>query len=224
VISAMLGLAPLACLSHYTFPNMITRGNVSAEWQYVRMTTNHYNSAPIDDPMSPAIRCYEDPKRQKAAVATVAAGSMIGFRSSNTMGHPGPVLFYMAKVPSGQSIADFKGEGNVWFKIYHKGATTDATGVHFETGMTKLSAKIPEAVPEGEYLVRVEHIAIHKANSPQHYVACGQVKITGGKSGKPGPLVSFPGAYRKTDPGLGYNMYGSPVKPYIIPGPAVWNG
>jgi hypothetical protein len=98
------------------------------------MTTNHYNSAAVDDPMSPNIRCFEDPTRKPSAIATISAGSVLGFKSSNTMGHPGPQLWYMAKVPSGQSAASWKGEGNVWFKIMHKGATTDNSGVHFETG------------------------------------------------------------------------------------------
>ena len=77
--------------------------------------------------------------------------------------------------------------------------------------MTKLTARIPPSLPGGEYLIRVEHIALHKPGTPQHYVACGQLKVSGSGSGNPGPLVTFPGAYHKTDPGLAYNMYGSPV-------------
>jgi hypothetical protein len=77
--------------------------------------------------------------------------------------------------------------------------------------MSKLTARIPSSLPAGEYLVRVEHIALHKPGTPQHYIACGQVKLTGGGSGQPRPLVAFPGAYRKSDPGLAYNMYGNPV-------------
>lgn len=175
------------------------------------MTTNHYSSAPVDDPTSPAIRCYEDPSAPKTGVATISAGSTLGFKASNTMGHPGPVLWYMARAPAGQDITSFKGNGAVWFKIAHKGATTDATGVHFETGMNKLNAKIPRGLPSGEYLVRVEHIALHKMGQPQFYVACGQVRVTGGGNGSPGPMVAFPGAYKKEDPGLKFNMYGSPV-------------
>ena len=98
------------------------------------MTTNHYNSAAITDPMDPQIRCYEDPSRKPVSTATTAAGSTVGFKSSNTMGHPGPVIWYMAKVPSGQSAAQWKADGKVWFKIQQKGATTAADGVHFETG------------------------------------------------------------------------------------------
>ncbi|KAF2396036.1 fungal cellulose binding domain-containing protein [Trichodelitschia bisporula] len=221
--SALLALLPLA-YGHYTFPNLILASNTSAEWQYIRMTANHYNSAPIDDPTSPAIRCYEDSSHQRAAVASVTAGQTLGFKASNTMGHPGPVLFYMARVPSGASAAEWKGDGRVWFKVHQRGATVDNTGVHFQTGMNTISFPVPRSLPAGEYLVRAEHIALHKPGSPQHYVACAQVKVTGGGSGRPGPLVAFPGAYSKSDPGIMFNMYGNPVKPYPLPGPEVWSG
>jgi len=60
-----------------------------------------------------------------------------------------------------------------------------------------------------------------------------------------GPLVTFPGAYKTSDAGIAFNLYGSPVYvlvlprleseeleieanecriPYPIPGPAVWTG
>jgi hypothetical protein len=74
-----------------TYPNLIVNGRETKEWEYVRMTANHYSSAPIDNPSSAAIRCYEDPSRKPAGVANVTAGSNIGFKASNTQGHPGPV-------------------------------------------------------------------------------------------------------------------------------------
>jgi hypothetical protein len=98
------------------------------------MTANHYNNAAVEDPMSPAIRCFEDPTRKPSSVASVVAGSTIGIKSSNTMGHPGPVLWYMAKVPEGQSAVNWKGDGNVWFKFQEKGATIENSMVKFETG------------------------------------------------------------------------------------------
>lgn len=58
--------------------------------------------------------------------------------------------------------------------------------------------------------MRAEHIALHTASSAgaaQFYLSCGQVTITGGGSGKPGPLVAFPGAYKATDPGILINIY-----------------
>lgn len=65
-------------------------------------------------------------------------------------------------------------------------------------------------MPSGEYLLRIEHIALHGAssvNGAQLYISCAQLSVTGGGSGTPGPLVSFPGAYKNTDPGLKVNIY-----------------
>jgi hypothetical protein len=98
------------------------------------MTTNHYSQAPIEDPSSPAIRCYEDHSRKPAAIAAVTAGSTIGFKASNHMGHPGPFSVYMGKVPQGQSADKWDGSGPVWFAIFKEGGKTDSTGVHFNTG------------------------------------------------------------------------------------------
>jgi hypothetical protein len=54
---------------------------------------------------------------------------------------------------------------------------------------------MPKATPDGDYLLRVEHIALHmasQANKAQFYLACSQIKVTGGGSGTPGPLVQIP--------------------------------
>ena len=58
--------------------------------------------------------------------------------------------------------------------------------------------------------MRGEHIGLHSASTTggsQHYLSCGQINITGGGSGTPGPLVAFPGAYSASDPGLKINIY-----------------
>jgi hypothetical protein len=69
---------------------------------------------------------------------------------------------------------------------------------------------IPAATPSGDYLIRVEHIALHVAQSTggaQFYLSCGQITVTGGGSGTPGPLVAFPGAYSASDPGILIDIY-----------------
>ena len=88
---------------------------------------------------------------------------------------------------------------------------------------------IPKSTPNGDYLLRVEHIALHmasQANKAQFYLACSQITITGGGSGSPGPLASFPGAYKSTDPGIlvDLNKIASAPDSYQPPGPAVWSG
>lgn len=61
-------------------------------------------------------------------------------------------------------------------------------------------------MPNGDYLFRPEHVAVHLTNAPQLYMSCAQITITGGGSGIPGPLVSFPGAYKADDPAFTYDM------------------
>jgi hypothetical protein len=73
-----------------------------------------------------------------------------------------------------------------------------------------VSFNIPASVPSGEYLLRVEHIALHSAGSSggaQFYISCGQVNVTGGGSGTLTDLVAFPGAYKATDPGILIDIY-----------------
>jgi hypothetical protein len=82
------------------------------------MTRERYNKAPVENVLSDAIRCNEDPAGPVAQTLTVSAGQMLGFVSDSGISHPGPLLFYMAKVPQGQTAASWSGTGTHWFKIY----------------------------------------------------------------------------------------------------------
>ncbi|KAG8859927.1 hypothetical protein FRB91_005797 [Serendipita sp. 411] len=158
---------------------------------------------------------------------TVAAGSTATFSVYTSIGHPGPLLWYMAKAPSG-TVNGWDGSGNVWFKIGQTGATFSGGAMSWpSSGLTSVSIKIPSSLPSGEYLLRVEHIALHGAGSvggSQHYISCAQLKVTGGGSGNPSPLVSFPGAYSPQDPGILINIYWPVPTSYTPPGPSVWQG
>jgi hypothetical protein len=68
----------------------------------------------------------------------------------------------------------------------------------------KYSFKIPTCIQSGQYLLRAELIALHGAGSypgAQLYMECAQLNISGGGHAQP-PTVSFPGAYKPTDPGI----------------------
>lgn len=44
----------------------------------------------------------------------------------------------------------------------------------------------------------MEAIALHTASTyggAQFYISCGQIEVTNGGSGNPGPLVAIPGVY-----------------------------
>jgi hypothetical protein len=69
---------------------------------------------------------------------------------------------------------------------------------------------IPSCLKPGNYLVRHELIALHSAYSypgAQFYPGCHQIKVTGSGNTVPSSLVSFPGAYKSTDPGVTYDAY-----------------
>lgn len=198
---------------------------------------------------SSAIRCYELAPGTPAQTYTVNAGDTVGFTAVSSISHPGPLQFYLAKVPSGQTAASFDGSGNVWFKIYSQGATFSSGSMTWASdGKQQVTVPLPKSLPSGEYLLRVEHIALHSAGSAggaqcklqdsrdskdlqadtnRHctvYISCAQLKVQNGGSGNPGPLVSFPGAYKASDPGIQINIYYPVPTSYTPPGPAVWSG
>jgi hypothetical protein len=105
-------------------------------------------------------------------------------------------------------------------------STTSRLQTDSASEKSTVSFTIPKNVPSGKYLVRVESIALHQAQSvggAQMYLSCAQVEVVGGGSGTPGPLVAFPGAYNANDPGLRWSYYPIATS-YTAPGPKVWDG
>lgn len=192
------------------------------------MTANHYSNGPVTDVTSADIRCYEDSSNPTTSTLSVKAGANVGFKSDGTISHPGTLQFYMAKAPDGKTAADFKGDGEVWFKIFGQGPTiADGTLSWPSQGLSEANVTIPESLPSGDYLFRIEHIALHSASEEggaQFYISCGQLTVTDGGSGTPTPKVALPGAYEASDPGLKINIYYPVPTSYTLPGPAVWSG
>jgi hypothetical protein len=62
-----------------------------------------------------------------------------------------------------------------------------------------------------------------RSPSPYPRTRHPQVEVTGDGSGKPDPLVAFPGAYSANDPGLRWSYYPIATS-YTAPGPKVWDG
>lgn len=94
-------------------------------------------------------------------------------------------------------------------------------------GEQKVFVDLPSSLPSGNYLLRVEQIALHAAGTlhgAQFYLGCGQVSVSGGGNGNPGPKVAFPGAYEQDAPGILINLYGDHPDKYPFPGPPVWQG
>ncbi|KAL2194512.1 glycoside hydrolase family 61 protein [Corynascus similis CBS 632.67] len=223
--SSLAVLAAAGAQAHYTFPKAGTGGALTGEWEAVRVTENRYSHGPVTDVSSTELTCYQAAAQGAPQTLDVKAGDSVTFSVDSELGHPGPLQFYMAKVPSGQTAADFDGSGAVWFKIYHDGPSGLGTEsiTWPSSGKTEVSVTIPSCVEDGEYLLRVEHIALHSAASvggAQFYIACAQISVSGGSGSlNTGSLVSLPGAYSPTDPGIQFELYWPVPTEYINPGP-----
>ncbi|CAE6370929.1 unnamed protein product [Rhizoctonia solani] len=187
------------------------------------------DNGPVEDVTSIDIQCNKGAV-PAALIATASAGSNVALNWTDwPTSHIGPVITYLAKAPS--DITKWSpGTDKVWFKIDEAGldngkwAGTDV--LLSQNGLW--TVKIPQSLQPGQYLMRHEIIALHGAqNYPgaQFYPSCIQFEITGSGTALPNDsnLVSFPGAYSPTDPGVKYNPYVGATT-YPIPGPPVWDG
>ncbi|KAK6840173.1 glycoside hydrolase family 61 protein [Apiospora arundinis] len=208
--------------AHYTFPKIAG----TSDWAVVRKTQNWQSNGPVTDVSSTAIRCYQL-GGGASGVQNVQAGGSVTWNSSPGLFHPGAMSAYMAKVPAGADVKTWDGSGNVWFKVYQDMPTAANGGYKWTSeGQSSFSLPVPRCLAEGDYLYRIEHVALHGASQPggaQFYISCAQVHVSGGSGGKtPSNLVSFPGAYKASDPGLAVNIYNTGGRPYQPAGPSVF--
>ncbi|KAF9462848.1 cellulose-growth-specific protein [Collybia nuda] len=188
---------------------------------------------PIQDATASTVACNDDGQPgPNQLTATVAAGSSITAYWNSVWPHPqGPMLTYLAQCP-GSTCNGVNANSLKWFKIDHAGLLSGtvgngkwASGKMIDSNNSWTST-IPSTVPSGPYLIRFETIALHSLPA-QIYPECAQLQITGGGSRAPtsSELVSFPGGYKNTDPGLTVNLYTQEAMTqttYIIPGPPLY--
>ncbi|KAG9079125.1 hypothetical protein FS749_008807 [Ceratobasidium sp. UAMH 11750] len=168
-VFALVALAAAAvqpALGHYRFYKYIdSAGTVTGEYVYVRANTNINSPANIT---STDLRCNAGglTSGSSTSTATVAAGATVGFQADIPLSHPGPTQVYLGKVPSGQTAATWDGSGANWFKIYALGADFSTGSLAWPSSNKQtFTFKIPSGVPAGNYLLRIEHIALHSASS-----------------------------------------------------------
>jgi hypothetical protein len=167
--------------------------------------------------------CYEaSAANTNVLTMNVTAGSTVSFNAKASVTHPGAMNAYMAKAPAGTSINSWDGAGKVFFKIYEDKPAISAGGMTWPSqGKRTIDFKIPSCIADGEYFLRIEHIALHSAGSAggaQLYISCAQLSVTGGTGTAKPDLMAFPGAYTPTDPGLMINIYYPVPKSYTNPG------
>ncbi|KAG7090546.1 Esterase/lipase/thioesterase [Marasmius oreades] len=239
----LLGIALLAvpkALAHGGVMAISNGGNWYNGWQPYNSPTGQASIIrpwatydPITDATASTVHCNDDgtsPSLQMTA--TVAAGSKITGYWNQVWPHPyGPMLVYLAQCP-GTTCTGVNTRSLKWFKIDEAGLLSGTVGKGY-WGSGKMidsncswTSTIPSTVPSGPYMIRFETIALHSLPA-QLYPECAQLQITGGGNVSPSSsqLVSFPGAYSNSDPGLTVNLYTNEAMTqttYIIPGPPLY--
>lgn len=233
-------VAAAAVEAHGIFQKISVNGNAKGSLEAMRApSTNN----PVTDVTSTSLICGAAGTTSQSVVAA-NPGDKIGTWFQHVIGgaqfpndpdnpiassHHGPVLAYMAKVDNAASSSQ---TGLKWFKIGQDTYDTSSK----KWGVDNLIANngwayfdIPSCLAPGQYLMRVEIIALHSAysrNGAQFYSSCLQLNVGGSGSSTPSPAVSFP-FYGQGDPGIQTNIYGAAGaadnngQPYAAPGPAV---
>ncbi|KAJ5883146.1 glycosyl hydrolase family 61-domain-containing protein [Penicillium subrubescens] len=143
-------------------------------------------------------------------VNKVKAGDQIGFATDFgvLVGHPGPMQVYMSKAPG--DVRDYDGSSDR-FKIWELGPTSFGNesiqwGV---TGKSNFTFTLPKETPAGQYLVQIEHIALHGAGEfggAEFYFNCAQIEVESDSTETPGPVVKIPSVYTRYEPGILFYM------------------
>jgi cellulase len=209
----------------------------------VRAPNSNY---PIQNVQAAEIACNSNFRQPvSSTILTIPAGARVGAQWQHLIGgpqgsndpdnpiaasHKGPIVVYLAKVSNAASSGT---SGLSWFKIAEEGFNTGTQKWAVDTmisGGGWWNFNFPSCIAPGQYLMRVEIIALHSASitgEAQFYPACAQIQVTGSGTFTPSSTVSFPGAYNANDPGIKISIYGSGGQPnnggrsYPIPGPSV---
>lgn len=161
------------------------------------------------------LTCNKNGQQGNGATATVAAGQDVTWTMNRWPDdHKGPVSVYMANCNG--DCDSFDGSGNSWFKISSEGLI-DASKFFWASDKliqagNSWTQTIPANIQAGNYLMRLELLALHSAGAPQFYPSCTQLTITGGGNGTPGAneLVSIPGVYKQGDQAIFGDIWNSP--------------
>ncbi|KAF6832223.1 fungal cellulose binding domain-containing protein [Colletotrichum plurivorum] len=238
VLSAVLGLASTAS-AHYTFDKLLLNGaQQGGDNTYIRKHQNGYMPTKFKNIPSGSISPNDvDFACNKGAAAAaqvikVKAGDKIGLKQAyggTGMLHPGPTQVYMSPVSDAKSD---KGAGS-WYKVHQSLLCTAGSAESLRTnawcsyGEDNVWFTVPATVPNGQYLVRGEHIGLHGAHDGQaeFYYACAQVEVSGNSaSSMPGTGVKIPGVYKQADAPVNFSLWGKSTSYPTAPGPDVIPG
>lgn len=167
---ALAAIAPMVS-AHYFFDTIVIDGKEASD--PVRSNTRPAKYNPTkwvntrDDmtPDMPDFRCNKGAFTfaGETGTAEVKAGSKVAMKLAvgATMQHPGPALVYMSKAPT--TAKEYEGDGE-WFKIHQESVCDKNKDFTKDAWCTwdkdRIEFTIPASLPDGEYLIRPEHIGM----------------------------------------------------------------
>lgn len=155
-VAVLLAASP--ALAHYRWDKL----NDNALWQYIRESTN--DNSPVTDLASNDLRCNVGTSGTGVNTTAVKAGDSFTFALDIAVYHQGPVTAYLSKAPSTASA--YVGDGD-WFKIAEEGPTFSGSSATWPL-RDSYTYKLPTCIADGDYLLRVEQLAIHNpGGTPQ---------------------------------------------------------
>ncbi|KAF1917469.1 glycoside hydrolase [Ampelomyces quisqualis] len=224
--------------AHTIFQKVSVNGVDQGQLKGVRAPDSDY---PIQNVNDGSFACNKDLKHKDSTIITIPAGAKVGAWWGHVIGgaqgandpdnpiaksHKGPISYWLAKVDNAATAGT---TGLQWFKVSHDGLANGKWAV--DTMIANQGwhyFNMPTCIAPGDYLMRVELLALHSAGSAgtcgaQFYMECAQIRVTGSGTNKGSNFVSFPGAYKANDPGIQVNIYDTKGQPYPatykIPGP-----
>ncbi|KAK0717308.1 glycosyl hydrolase family 61-domain-containing protein [Lasiosphaeria miniovina] len=186
-----------------------------------------YANSPVKDLDSIDMRCNVLGDKQVPYTIKVAPGDNLTFdwhHNNRTDAddviadsHHGPALVYLSPdPPTDNSFVKIWEEG-----LYEQGTTPFtpgkwATTADIAANHGHMNVRIPAGLKAGHYLIRAEMIGLHEADAnyqkvpfrgAQFYPNCVQIEVVGDGAVELPEGVSFPGAYKYSDPGVVYDIY-----------------
>ncbi|KAF6809572.1 endoglucanase II (glycosyl hydrolase family 61) [Colletotrichum sojae] len=239
-VSAAFSFLVASASGHAIFQKLSVNGVDQGSLKGIRAPSSNN---PIQNVNDGGFACNNNIQYKDNNIITVPAGAQVGAWWGHVIGgaqgpndadhpiassHKGPIMVYLAKVDNAASAGT---AGLKWFKVAEAGlsGSTWAVDTMISNGGWHYFI-LPSCVAPGDYLLRVELLALHSASIPgeaQFYMECAQIRVTGSGNNAGSNFVSFPGAYAANHPGILVSIYdntGRPTnggRPYSIPGPVV---
>ncbi|KAI6357063.1 hypothetical protein MCOR25_007761 [Pyricularia grisea] len=237
ITAALVAMASLTS-AHYTWDKTILNGKqVGGDNASIRKHQNSFMPIKFKQTPSGSITPNDaDFSCNKGAVGAkdviqVKAGDKIAMKQgfgADGMFHPGPAQVYVSPVSNAKTD-----RGDDWYKIHQSLVCKQGSAESFRTdawcswGEDNVNAIIPESIPNGQYVLRGEHIGLHGAHDGQaeFYVACMQIEVTGNTAtSMPGTSAKIPGIYKSTDAAVNFSVWGRSTSYDVSPGPDVIPG